>query len=206
MAPTDELLNHRYLWFSYSCGMARTANSELIPVWRSDAQPIILHEVGLHLGMTAAAIAHRHGLNQGTVATEVRRFVDAAVLTVTPVGRANQLALDWSNPATAHLVALADLSVGLLTDLAALYDLDGVERVAVFGSWARRHRGEPGPPPADIDVLVVTSDDPWPVEERCLAISGKRAVQIDPHIVTAGQDGAVTAAILESVLVEVDRP
>lgn len=185
--------------------MPRTADTELVPVWRSDIQPLVLHEISLRAGLTAAAIAERHGLNRATVAHEVRRLVDAGVVTSTPVGRANQLALNWSNTATAHLVALADLSVGLLVDLGGLYQLDGVRRVAVFGSWARRHRGEPGPPPGDIDVLVETDLDPWPVEEACLAIAGRRGVRIDPHIIGDGPRDAVTAAILEGPLVEVDR-
>ena len=183
--------------------MPRTADGELVPVWRSDIQPLILQEVSLHAGLTAAAIAQRHKLNRSTVAHEVRRFVDAGVITSTPVGRANQLALNWSNAATAHLVALADLSVGLLVDLAGLYEIDGVRRVAVFGSWARRHHGEPGPPPGDIDVLVETDRDPWPVEEASLEISGKRGVRIDPHIIEEGRHDAVTAAILDGPLVEV---
>lgn len=186
--------------------MARTADTEVVPVWRSDVQPLILHEISLHAGLTAASIAERHGLNRATVAHEVRRLVDAGVITSTSVGRANQLALNWSNTATAHLVALADLSVGLLVDLAALYQIDGVRRVAVFGSWARRHRGEPGPPPGDIDVLVETDHhDHWSVEEACLAISGRRGVRIDPHIVGDGPRDAVTAAILDGPLVEVAR-
>lgn len=185
--------------------MPRTADTELVPVWRSDIQPLLLHEVGLHPGLTAATIAERHKLNRARVAHEVRRLVDAGVITSTPVGRANQLALNWSNTATAHLVALADLSVGLLIDLAALYEIDGVRRVAVFGSWARRHQGEPGPPPADIDVLVETDRDPWPVEEACLAIAGRRGVRIDPHIVGGAPRDAVTDAILEGPLVEVER-
>lgn len=185
--------------------MPRTANTELVPVWRSDTQPLILHEISLHAGVTAATIAARHGLNRATVAHEVRRFVDAEVLTATSVGRANQLALNWSNPATGHLLALADISVGLLADLASLYEIDGVRRVAVFGSWARRHLGEPGPPPGDIDVLVETDHDRWPVEEACLTISGKRGVRIDPHVVDDGRQDAVTKAILDGPLVEVSR-
>ena len=185
--------------------MPRTADTELVPVWRSDIQPLILHEVGLHAGLTAATIAGRHKLNRATVAHEVRRLVDAGVLTSTTVGRANQLALNWSNTATAHLVALADLSVGLLIDLAALYEIEGIRRVAVFGSWARRHQGEPGPPPGDVDVLVETDRDPWPVEEACLAIAGKRRMRIDPHIIGDAPPDAVTAAILDGPLVEVER-
>lgn len=185
--------------------MPRTADAELVPVWRSDVQPLILHEVSLHDGLTAATIAERHKLNRATVAYEVRRLVDAGVLTSTRVGRANQLALNWGTAATAHLVALADLSVGLLVDLASLYEIDGVRRVAVFGSWARRHQGEAGPPPGDIDVLVETGGDPWPVEEACLAIAGRRGVRIDPQIIGDGPPDAVTAAILDGPLVEVAR-
>ena len=174
-------------------------------MWRSDVQPLILHEISLHAGLTAAAIAERHGLNRATVSHEVRRLVEAGVVTSTAVGRANQLALNWSNTATAHLVALADLSVGLLVDLAALYEIDGVRRVAIFGSWARRHLGEAGPPPGDIDVLVETDGDPWPVEEACLAIAGRRGVRIDPQIIGDGPPDVVTAAILDGPLVEVAR-
>lgn len=185
--------------------MARTATSELVPVWRSDAQPVILHEVSLHVGLTAATISARHELNRATVASEVRRFVDAGVLIATPVGRANQLALNWSNPATTHLVALADITVGLLTELAGLYQVEGVQRVLVFGSWARRHHGEPGPPPGDIDVLVEIDGDPWLVEERTLAISGRRGVSVDPHIVTPGASDPITTAILAGPIVEVPK-
>jgi len=185
--------------------MPRTADTGLVPVWRSNTQPLILHEISLHSGLTAASIAKRHGLNRATVAYEVRRLVDANVVTSTTAGRANQLSLDWSNPATAHLVALADISVGLLVDLATLYEIDGVRRVAVFGSWARRHQGEPGPPPGDIDVFVETDRDPWPVEEKCLAISGTRGVRIDPHIAGIDPHDAVTSAILSGPLVEISR-
>ncbi|CDO91641.1 hypothetical protein BN1232_06360 [Mycobacterium lentiflavum] len=34
-------------------------------------------------------------------------------------------------------------------------DLPGAEQVIIFGSWAARYAGQPGPPPDDIDVLVI---------------------------------------------------
>lgn len=33
--------------------------------------------------------------------------------------------------------------------------IDGIEQAYIYGSWAARRAGEPGSPPADIDVLVV---------------------------------------------------
>jgi hypothetical protein len=37
-------------------------------------------------------------------------------------------------------------------------ELTDVVDLAVFGSWAARYLGEPGPDPADIDVVVVVED------------------------------------------------
>jgi predicted nucleotidyltransferase len=34
-------------------------------------------------------------------------------------------------------------------------ELDGAERVLIFGSWAARYLQQHGPPPHDLDVLVV---------------------------------------------------
>jgi hypothetical protein len=33
--------------------------------------------------------------------------------------------------------------------------VDGIEEAFIYGSWAARYRGEPGPVPADVDVLVI---------------------------------------------------
>jgi len=42
----------------------------------------------------------------------------------------------------------------------ALSTLDGVEEAYIYGSWAARYEGEPGPIPGDVDVLVVGQPDP----------------------------------------------
>jgi hypothetical protein len=38
-------------------------------------------------------------------------------------------------------------------------------RSQVAGSWAARYRGEPGPSPADVDVLVIGTADPDSLDE-----------------------------------------
>jgi hypothetical protein len=35
--------------------------------------------------------------------------------------------------------------------------IPGISRLLIFGSWAARHSGSPGPVPHDVDVLVVGS-------------------------------------------------
>jgi hypothetical protein len=45
----------------------------------------------------------------------------------------------------------------VLTDLLA--GAAGVSAAFIYGSWAARYQGEPGPVPQDIDVLVVGTAD-----------------------------------------------
>lgn len=48
----------------------------------------------------------------------------------------------------------------------------GIEEVYLFGSWAARYAGEPGPAPPDIDVLVIGApdrDDLYEAAERAQA-------------------------------------
>ena len=40
-----------------------------------------------------------------------------------------------------------------------LSSVPGIVQAVLFGSWAARRRGEPGPPPGDIDVLVIGRHD-----------------------------------------------
>ncbi len=42
---------------------------------------------------------------------------------------------------------------------AALAPIAGIDRAYLFGSWAARYLGEPGPRPRDLDVLVLGRPD-----------------------------------------------
>jgi hypothetical protein len=44
--------------------------------------------------------------------------------------------------------------------IAEEFAIPGVKQVVIFGSWAARYAGRAGPPPHDIDVLVVGKVDP----------------------------------------------
>lgn len=37
-----------------------------------------------------------------------------------------------------------------------LAEVPGVDEAFIFGSWAARYHGEPGPPPGDVDIAVVS--------------------------------------------------
>jgi predicted nucleotidyltransferase len=67
-----------------------------------------------------------------------------------------------ANPGNRLVEPLAELlllSWGPLQVIADEFaELDGAEQVLIFGSWAARYLQRPGPPPHDLDVLVVG----WP--------------------------------------------
>jgi predicted nucleotidyltransferase len=192
--------------------MARTATTELLPIWRTDAQLAILHTLlAGKVDVTAASIAREFDLNRISVNVEVQRLEVAGLLTRRSIGRSKVLSLNSDHPGLDAIRVLVDLSIGPLVDLEALYEIDGVERVSVFGSWARRHRGERGILPRDIDVLIVGEPDTLSITQACLGLSGRYSIDVNPTIVTSAELGAerTTNLILDEIvagpLVEVRR-
>jgi predicted nucleotidyltransferase len=75
---------------------------------------------------------------------------------MTPVGAT----CAWSGRTDTPLTDLLAVTYGplpVITELLAA--VEGVDRAYIYGSWAARHQGEPGPVPEDVDVLVVGTAD-----------------------------------------------
>jgi predicted nucleotidyltransferase len=90
-----------------------------------------------------------------------------------------------------------------------LATIDGAERAYIYGSWAARYRGEPGPVPGDLDVLVVGTADPDDVFEAAGAAERRLGREVNVRIVTpATWSGPAADPFLQSVrtrpLVELD--
>ncbi|WP_223291166.1 nucleotidyltransferase domain-containing protein [Streptomyces avicenniae] len=73
--------------------------------------------------------------------------------------------------------------VPVLTD--ALAGLDGVDRAYIYGSWAARYNGEPGPLPADVDVLVVGTPDADALFDLAEEASRRLRREVTMHRVSA---------------------
>ena len=95
----------------------------------------------------------------------------------------------------------------VLTELLA--DVGGIAQAFIYGSWAARYRGEPGPVPIDVDVLVVGDADPDELDyaaaqaERVL----RREVnvrRVRPEVWSAGEDPFLRT-VRERPLVELMR-
>jgi DNA-binding transcriptional ArsR family regulator len=136
----------------------RSAAPALLPVFRSQLQADILAALLLHPGReyTVTDLAHRFGAPLSTVHGEVGRLTEAGLLRRRNVGRSALVQANSGNRLVEPLAELLFLSWGPLQVVAEEFaELDGAERVLIFGSWAARYHQQHGPPPHDLDVLVV---------------------------------------------------
>lgn len=104
-----------------------------------------------------------------TVQREVQRLAGAGVLKTSRVGRARVVAPERDNPAFNPIQQLVLIAFGPRQVIAEEFAGVGADSVSIFGSWAARYGGEPGPPPGDVDVLLVGEpdrDDTYDAAER----------------------------------------
>ncbi len=134
----------------------------LLPLLRSPLQGELLAWLFLHPEdeYPQMDLAHLFGVSAAGVSREVDRLSEAGLVHHRRVGnlRLVRAATDTalSRPLT-ELLALTYGPIAVLPEM--LSGLSGVEEAYVYGSWAARYRGEPGPVPHDIDVLVIGDAD-----------------------------------------------
>jgi len=136
----------------------RSAAPALLPVFRSQLQADILAALLLNPGReySMTELAQRLGAPLSTVHGEVKRLTEAGLLRRRNVGRSAMVQANPGNRLVEPLAELLLLSWGPLQVIADEFaELDGAEQVLIFGSWAARYLQRPGPPPHDLDVLVV---------------------------------------------------
>ncbi len=136
----------------------RNAAPALLPVFRSQLQADILAALLLHpeREYSVTDLARRFDAPLSTVHGEVRRLTEAGLLSRRNVGRSALVQANSGNRLVGPLAELLFLSWGPPQVVAEEFaELDGAERVLIFGSWAARYHQQHGPPPHDLDVLVV---------------------------------------------------
>lgn len=167
----------------------------LAPLFRSDQQLAIL---AVLFGDGASDVpvgelAERAGVAQATASREVGRLAEHGLVTTRPLGRNTLVTANWDLPWAKELRSILVQTVGVLARLAdALSDVDGIEDAFIFGSWAARYTGEPGPPPRDIDVVVVGNPPLRTVRRACRAVEQELRVDVNPVVVDRSQWDSAT--------------
>lgn len=140
----------------------RSEAPPLLPILRSRTQAGVLAALLLNpqLELSQTELAQRLDAPLTSVVDEVRRLEAARILASRSVGRTRLIRAGDSVliPALTELVLRAFGPAQVVGEEFADLAAQGVVDLAIFGSWAARYRGEAGPDPADIDVLVVVHD------------------------------------------------
>ena len=167
----------------------RSAAPALLPIFRSQHQAALLAWLLLHpeREYTLTELAKRLDVPLTTLQREAQRLVDAGILQDRTLGRARLLRANLSNRAAAPLTQLLQVTFGPETVIGEEFALNNAERVLIYGSWADRYHGTPGPPPNDVDVLIVGSLDRADVYDAADRAQARLGMQVNPIIRTADQ-------------------
>jgi hypothetical protein len=165
-----------------------TSAPPLLPLFRSEAQLAILGTlyVGPYRYWTISALAEYIGQPVSTTHREVARLDAAGIVTVTAEGRNRVVGPNWQLPWAGALVSLLDQTIGplaLLTEVLA--EVAGLDEAWIVGSWAARHQGTPGPPPRDVDVLLVGDGmSRFAVAEATAKVADRAGVEVNPYLLS----------------------
>jgi DNA-binding transcriptional ArsR family regulator len=178
-----------HIFASYIAFM-RSKAPDLLPLFRSRHQADLLAWLYLHPEQeySATELAERLGVALTTLLREANRLVTASLVRVRSVGRTRLFRAATEHRASAPLTQLLSLTFGPQTVLADVFgDVEGIEGVYIYGSWAARYGGAPGQPPGDVDVLVVGAPSRADVYAASDNAQEKLGLPVNPTIRTVEQ-------------------
>ncbi|SEF27070.1 MarR family protein [Amycolatopsis pretoriensis] len=172
------------------------ASPSLLPLLRSRTQGELLALVLLHpeREFSITELAEACGVTPTAVLREVERLVGGGILADRRVGRSRLVKARTDTPLYRPLSDVIAVTFGPMSLLAeALSGLAGITEAYIYGSWAARYSGEPGPPPGDVDVLVVGAPDPDELFDLAESVSRRLGREVNVHRVSPESWAADTA-------------
>jgi len=128
-----------------------------MPILRSQKQAELLTILLLHpeTEYSITELSEKLSVPLTTVQREVNRFSEVGLITERRVGRTREVSANPKSRYTRPLTELLTLAFGPHVVVGEEFADIPATGVAIYGSWAARYAGVPGPAPADVDVLVV---------------------------------------------------
>lgn len=167
----------------------RSDGPALLPVFRSQHQAELLMWLYLHPESEygVSDLAERLGVPLSTLHREVARLDEAALVVSRRLGRNRLIRANADHPAADALTQLLEITFGPRVVIAEEFAVPGAKQVVIFGSWAARYAGESGPPPRDIDVLVVGRVDRADVYESADRAAARLGIEVNPVVRSVDQ-------------------
>ncbi|MGI5236960.1 MarR family transcriptional regulator [Dactylosporangium sp. CA-139066] len=164
------------------------ARSSLLPLLRSPLLGELLAWLFLHPEQSSSVteLARQFGVSQSTISREVSHLAAAGLVTEERRGNMRLVQADVGNPLARPLTELLTLTYGPAAVLADLIpSVPGVDEAYIYGSWAARYTGVAGPPPRDVDVLVVGEADDDDLAEAARKAERQLGREVNVHRVSA---------------------
>lgn len=175
--------------------------TSILPILRVSAARALaaIYDAG-DTGVHLSELARRLGMSLTTVHRAVERLEAANLVQSTQVAGVRILKPNRASPYAQDLGPLLRKAFGPATAVReALAPIDGIERVAIFGSWAARMAGIPGPDPNDIDVLVVGRVPIQAVDSALIALERELGREVQPTVVSADDWENAESGFLKTV-------
>jgi DNA-binding transcriptional ArsR family regulator len=186
--------------------------SQLLPLLRSPLLGDLLAWLYLHPDheYSVTDLARRFETSQSTVSREADRLTTTGLVREVRRGNLRLLRANLDSPLARPLTELLALTYGpaaVLGDLLAT--VPGVDEAYIYGSWAARYTGEPGPPPRDVDVLVVGEADEDDLFDAARVAEQRLGRELNIHRVSskawrAPGDDAFLTSVRSRPLVSID--
>lgn len=180
----------------------RTTAPAAAPIFRSEQQMRILAALFEVRGaeLSVSELARAAGVAIGTASREVERLGAHGVVTSRNVGRSRFVSANWELVWADALATILAHSAGLPARLAErLRAVRGVRDAFIYGSWAARHAGEVGPPPHDIDLLVVGQARIPDLRRALRPLEEELSIEINPVVVTEDEWNASESPFLDEL-------
>lgn len=173
----------------------------LMPIFRSTHQADLLTLLLLHpdSDYTVTELAGRLDVPLTTLHREINRLEAAGLITSRPVGRSRLLRANTASRLTPPLTDLLLATFGPRPVVEEEFSLLHADLVLIFGSWAARYRGTPGPPPNDVDVLLVGDVDRDDAYDAAQRSESRLGFPVNTTIVSADRWNAVADPLIRTV-------
>jgi DNA-binding transcriptional ArsR family regulator len=162
--------------------------SQLLPLLRSPLVGELLAWLYLHPdeAYSVSELARRLAVSQSTVSREADQLAAADLVREVRRGNLRLLQSNPDTPLARPLTELLTLTYGPAAVVGeALATVPGVDEAYIYGSWAARYHGEPGPLPRDVDVLVVGQADEDDLFNAARATEQRLGREVNIHRVSA---------------------
>ena len=179
-------------------------SDQLTPLFRSASQGRILAALLLarpEESMTVTEIARRARVPSSTAHREVGRLERYGLVTSQRFAQSRVVRPNEHSPYIDDLRSLVVKAYGPAAVVGeALAAIPGVEGAYIFGSWAARLTGESGPPPDDVDVLIVGDPDRMAVDAAMQEAEEALGREVQATVVSLSEWEVAKSPLLQTIM------